>query len=359
MKKIMYAVVNIIFILSIMKNVVTVFANDPYTYSEDDNYIYFENSPVYFILGTDFEKFFDEPSLEKLESVCFKKYSSAQYNKETDYITFHLEKVESGVGKYELDSGTEMYDASNSVIPVSPQKISMLEKNNINLLLKKNGIYSDVKSVSLIITEWGNETYPYIVWINTNDANNYYLTSDYLYSYEKNSNWVLEVFNTNWNDAKPISQEGFEDMYLWQEGQLYINEKKVEDKAMPIFERYVVRIPFRTLLEEWGFKDITWDKENQALLAVSEKDNINYAILLPDKNRVEDVVSIYPDDIVQLEYCGMVYFRNNRFYVTAHDYIEFLYENLNIDRYSYEYDFDFKNRIVKIGSVSTGVVDKN
>lgn len=348
MKKIIYVIINIAISLCIMKNVSTVFASDTifeddvYTHFEDDMYMFFKNSPVYFIYGSDFENFFESPNMEKLESFCFKKYSSAQYNKETDSIIFNLEKAENGVGRYDLESGTETYDATNSVIPVSPQKISMLEKGNINLLLKKNGIYSSAKSVVLIITEWGGEVYPYIVWINTNDGDNYYLTSDYSYAYEISINWASEVFNTNWNETTPISQEIFESMYLWHEGQLYVNDKKIENKPMPIFERYVVRIPIRTLLEEWGFKDITWDKDNQALLAVSEKDNKNYAILLP----IEERVSTYPDDIVQLEYHGFLYSKNSRFYTTAHDYATFLYENLCADRYSWE--FDFKKRIVKI-----------
>ena len=50
---------------------------------------------------------------------------------------------------------------------------------------------------------WGDETYPYIVWINTNNGDNYYLTSDYYYTYEISTNWSSEVYNTNWNEAKP------------------------------------------------------------------------------------------------------------------------------------------------------------
>lgn len=61
-----------------------------------------------------------------------------------------------------------------------------------------------------------------------------------------------------------------------------------------------------------------------------------------------DRVSTYSDDIVELEYGGNVYFENDRFYVNVSEYMRFLYENLGVERYSYDYNYDFKNRIVRI-----------
>lgn len=341
LKKFISIIISLYFILS--SNLV--FANTIKKF-EDDMYIYIENLSVYFIYGNYLDKCLNEPTIEKLDSIAYKKYSSMKYLKDKNIMCFNVEEKEyNSKVEYKVEESGSIFSIKN---------MEMLEPSNVNQILKKNNIYSEVKSISIILTDWGDETFPYIVWINTTDNNNYYLTSDLNYSFEESEGWMEEVYNVNWNEAKPLSQEKFNNMYLWREGQLYVNGEMVENRPMPIFERYICRVPIRTMLEEYGFKNIQWDRDNSAILAYSLKDNKTYAFLLPmNKNLYNKNVLIYGNDIVQKQinmgYDGL-FFSNGRFYMSPHDYILFLGYTFNDN--GYDYDIDYKNQSVSFFRVN-------
>ncbi len=113
--------------------------------------------------------------------------------------------------------------------------LKMLSKTNLDNVLKNNGIYSRLKSTAIIVTNWGGNVYPHIIWIRTQDDKNYYMASDYYFSFEWDKNWMSEVYNNNWNNQKVMNQDEFNKIYLWNEGTLSFDNNIITDKFKPIF----------------------------------------------------------------------------------------------------------------------------
>lgn len=316
--------------------------NFSYTYAEYD----WNDITVYCLSGATAEDFFLNPTKENMENLCFGKLNNIRYDTESKHILFDVAKEYNYNYLLLIKINDKTYSDIGIFDLFSCESFNMLEKDNINNILSKNGINSKAESVSIIDIRWGEQTYPYIIWINTTDNKNYYLTSDLNYSFIESNKWVDEVFNTNWNEIRPISQEEFNDIYLWKEGELYIDNKKIENKPKPIAFRYTQRVPIRTLLEVYGFEDIEWDKDNYALTATSLKENRKYAFLFSIYEDLDNIDEIrkYDDNVVKVQIPEYLFFRQGRFYLSPHGCVELL--GFTFNDYTYDYDVDLKNRTV-------------
>lgn len=312
-------------------------------FQEDDENICFDTIHIYFIYGSNLEICLSEPSIDKLDKLSYSKYVSAKYIKNKDYIYFNGYNVENGISK----KCTEKYKVEDENVVYNPKYLKMLSEANLDNVLKNSGIYSGLKSTAIIVTNWSNNVYPHIIWIRTQDDKNYYMASDYYFSFEWDKNWNNEVYNYNWNNQKVMNQDEFNKKYLWNEGTLYFDNNIVTDKFNPIFQRYVVRVPFRTLLEIYGFSDIKFDKDNCMILAYSLKEKKKYAFLLPIMENKKDLNLLLDNDIEQKQLYSAAYellFRNGKFYMSPHGFINFLGNAFG--DYSYSYNIDLKNKSV-------------
>lgn len=311
-------------------------------FQENDEYIDFDTIPIYFIYGNYLEICLNEPSIDKLDKLSYSRYVSAKYIKNNDYIYFNGYNVENGISK----KCTEKYNVEDENVVYNPKNLKMLSETNLDNVLKNNGIYSGLKSTAIIVTNWGGNVYPHIIWIRTQDDKNYYMASDYYFSFEWDKNWMNEVYNNNWNNQKVMNQDEFNKMYLWNEGTLSFDNNIITDKFKPIFQRYVVKVPFRTLLEIYGFSDIKFDKHNYMILAYSLKEKKKYAFLLPNMENKKDLDLLLNNDIEskQLYSTYEWTFREGKFYMSPHGCLSF-FGNAFGD-YSYSYDVDLKNKSV-------------
>ena len=149
-------------------------------FQEDDENICFDTIPIYFIYGSNLEICLSEPSIDKLDKLSYSKYVSAKYVKNNDYIYFNGYSVENGISK----KCTDKYKVEDENVVYNPKYLKMLSEANLDNVLKNNGIYSGLKSTAIIVANWSNNVYPHIIWIRTQDDKNYYMASDYYFSFE-------------------------------------------------------------------------------------------------------------------------------------------------------------------------------
>ena len=317
-----------VFFLLIVLMSGNVFANEN-DINDNGKYITFDDYLIYDIYATDFFSFVEHPCLSVLDSVCVSKYCYLWYNYNEDLLR----------GRDELSDNVKYLGYEESI-----SDLYYLQKENIYDVLKKNNVNKEINTIALINILWNDyDVFPNVIWINTNNNENFYIISE---------SEPIGFFQENGDLPKvmPFSENGifltqneFAEKFEWKTGDIYIDNNKIDTQLLPIFFSSTVRIPIRTVLESLGF-EVSYDVKNHVIFA--EDNNKKYAILLnTEENLKRNHIDEYEDDIIQVQYFEPIYRKDGYLYISGFgwfkDFMELFDKN-------YVCNVDFTKRSVNL-----------
>lgn len=305
-----------------------VFANENII-KDYDKYITFEDYLVYDVYATDFFSFVESPNLGLLDSVCCSKYCYLWYNYNEDLLR----------ARDEFSDNVNYLGYKESI-----SDLYYLQKENINDILKKNNINQEISTIALVNILWNDyDVFPSVIWINTNDNENYYIISETEpISFFQEIGNLPKVIPFSENSIF-LTQSEFAEKFKWKTGDFYIDNNRVDTQLLPIFLTGTVRIPIRTVLECFGFK-VSYDVKNHVIFA--EDNDKKYAILLnTEENLIRGYVDEYNDDIIQVQYFGPIYRKDGYLYIGGFGWFKEFMELLGSD---YVCSVDFYEKSVHL-----------
>lgn len=227
---------------------------------------------------------------------------------------------------------------------VSISDLYYLQKENINDVLKKNNVNQEINTIDLLNILWNDyDVFSRVIWINTNDNENYYIIyeAEPIGFFQENGNLPkVMLFSEN---GMFLTQIEFAEKFKWKTGDFYIDNNRVDTQLLPIFLNGTVRIPIRTVLECFGF-EVSYDARNHVIFA--EDNNKKYAILLnTEENIIRGHIDEYGDDIIQVQYFKPVYCKDEYLYISGFDWFKDFMKLFDKD---YVCNVDFYKRSVHL-----------
>lgn len=291
-------------------------------YQHESDLVY-PDAMYYAISEKDFESFVSDPSIS-LQYVT--KYSYFVVPSDEPFLGYMKREIQSLYinDKYFVESSepdeNSIREWGKNLMSygglLSQTTFEYMKKDNIQNVLKQNGINEKVNTVAIVdVVSDTNSVFPAIIWINTKNKNNYYMVFQGTYG-------IYSDFDVSRLSFMTYAE--FSDEFSLKTGKVYIDGKRAELNKPALFQGQYAIMPVRDIFEKLGSK-VEWNTADKSIRIIYE--NKPYIF--------HSNLSAYMSDLNKkniLPYCNSLSFRDGTMYIGVSDFKNILsIFNVNIN----------------------------